>query len=250
MLSWIFESSWPGLYLTIIWFLFITSLWAMFELENSQLFCSAPVVMKLQDGQMVISLDSAAWIFAAWGFFSSAVVNLMSTFLRPIRKLQQCSSIAVYIEVVALTTYTCLLLRVFPDIKNMDGAAFDWLHFVEWSFTTPILILMMGALGTSTEKGLVNNWPLVSRAMLLDEGMIVTGFASQFFAGPLRWCFLAVSFAFLALLFRAMRCIIAAASTNASSLLEVRVLHMLELFTLITWSGLASCRCRGTRGRG
>ena len=141
-----------------------------------------------------------------------------------------------YIDFVALTTYVSLSFNWFPDITDFDGAKIDWLHFFGWSFTTPAMIFLLGTLGTSMEDKLINNWPLVIRAIVLDECMLALGFASKVLSGHLRWYLLATSFAVFALLCRAIGAIIADGLRSAGSLLDSRVLKALEWITYLTWS--------------
>jgi bacteriorhodopsin len=231
-------SSTPGFYLIFLWLVFVCCLWVMFNAEGSRLagFTASAPKVTVDSKHLLIDRDSVSTIFAAWGFFIATVYNLISVFLRPLKKLQQCTSIVLYIDFVALTTYTILSFNWFPDIQDGNGEIFDWIHYLEWAFTTPAMIFLLGTLGTSMEDKLINNRTLVFRAIFLDECTILLGFTSKLLSGSLRWICLAASFAAFILLCRSIGAIIAHCMRTAGSLLDFRVLRTMEWITYFTWS--------------
>lgn len=191
--------------------------------------------------------DSFPWIFAGIGFLVAAVVNFKSVLLPQNREIRKYIYILLYIDCVALSTYCGQILGGLPPMKNQDGENFDWVHFIEWTFTTPAMIFMLNISVVSKDERHSASWGYVLLGIILDECMLVLGFFSKLFTGYLSWVLLAASFVSFAMLCRTIGAIIEASA--GSSMLKSRSLRTLEWVTYAMWSlfGILQVTRRGCR---
>ena len=174
----------PGFVCILVWLLVFTTLYMFSQgwIIRESRFCDQGSLIHVRKESILSAF--AACIFAVSGF-----MNLSATLLQSAQKKRQCASFVFFIEVVACATNLCLFYKVFPDLKNVDGEAFDWLHLFQWSFTTPTMLVILSGLGTSMEEQLVMDWQLTSHAIMVDELLLVFGFLSMYNTGYLRALF-------------------------------------------------------------
>ncbi len=174
--------------------------------------------------------------FAACVFFVSALMNLSATLMQSSKKKKQCASLVFFVELVSCVTYTSLFFKIFPDLHNVDGGAFDWIHLFQWGFTTPAMLIVLSGLGSSLDEQYITNWPLTCRAVAIVEVVLLCGLCSLIFTGPPRFFFLFCALSGYVLLCRAIGEIMQYAIENAGTALEVQTLVVLRWASHILWS--------------
>ena len=185
---------------------------------------------------MEVNKESIINAFATVIFAVSGLMNLSATVLQRTLKKRQCASVVLFIEIVAFSTNLLQLLRAFPVVNNVEGRPFDWYHFLQWSFTTPAMLLILSSLGTSMEEQFVVDWPLTLRAILYDELMLLSGLLAMYFTGQLRIiCFIVACCCFIklcALIGNIIHLCIESSGTAG----EVQTLVVLKWVTYALWS--------------
>eukprot|EP00291_Cryptomonas_curvata_P020402 CAMPEP_0172176998 /NCGR_PEP_ID=MMETSP1050-20130122/15166_1 /TAXON_ID=233186 /ORGANISM="Cryptomonas curvata, Strain CCAP979/52" /LENGTH=353 /DNA_ID=CAMNT_0012849417 /DNA_START=486 /DNA_END=1544 /DNA_ORIENTATION=+ len=174
--------------------------------------------------------------FAACIFAVSAFMNLFATLMQSAKKKKQCASLVFFVEVVSCVTYSSLFFKAFPDMRNVDGNPFDWLHLFQWGFTTPAMLIILSGLGSSMEEQYINNWPLTRKAVIIVECVLMCGAASLVYTGPLRFIFLFCAISGYLFLCRTIGEIMHFAIENAGTALEVQTLVVLKWTTYGLWS--------------
>ena len=88
-------------------------------------------------------------------FAVSAFMNLFATLMQSAKKKMQCASLVFFVEVVSCVTYSSFFFKAFPDMRNVDGNPFDWLHLFQRVFTTTAMLINLSGLGSSMEEILI-----------------------------------------------------------------------------------------------
>lgn len=99
-------------------------------------------------------------------------------------------TITFFVAGIAAIAYLAMAMKQgwFPILREGQDMAepFYWARYVDWFFTTPLLLLDLALLAGATKEAIV--WLLG-----LDVMMIATGFFAGVTAGDIRWIWFAVS---------------------------------------------------------
>jgi hypothetical protein len=210
----------PGFFCIAVWSLvfLILYLFSQSWIMRESRFCDHGSLIHVRKESILSAF--AACIFAVSGF-----MNLSATLLQSAQKKRQCASFVFFIEVVACATNLSLFYKVFPDLKNIDGVAFDWLHIFQWSFTTPTMLIILSGLGTSMEEQLVMDWELTRRAIFYDELLLLSGFLAMYYTGAFRVFFFLLAVTFYLKMCQLIGLIVNLCIANSGTASEVHILR-------------------------
>jgi bacteriorhodopsin len=222
----------PGYLLLFLWSILFVSLWICCKswIGEDERFCYS------NDAIVPVKKETLMYGFASCIFAVSAFMNMFATVMQSAKKKKQCASLVFFVEIVSCVTYTSLFFKAFPDLRNVDGKPFDWLHLFQWGFTTPAMLIILSGLGSSMEEQYINNWPLTRKAVIIVECVLMCGIGSLIYTGPLRFVFLFCAISGYIFLCRTIGEIMHFAIENAGTALEVQTLVVLKWTTYGLWS--------------
>jgi bacteriorhodopsin len=222
----------PGYPFIVLWSLLFGGLWFWCRtwIGDDSRYCYS------NEAVVSVKKETMMYGFAACIFAISAIMNLFATLMQSAKKKKQCASLVFFVEIVSCATYTSLFFKAFPDLYNMDGKPFDWLHLFQWGFTTPAMLIVLSGLGSSMEEEYINNWPLTCKAVLILEVVLMFGVGSLIYTGVFRFAFLFCAISGYILLCRTIGEIMQSAIENAGTALEVQTLMVLKWTTYGLWS--------------
>ena len=222
----------PGYILFFIWSILFGLLWFVCNVavRDETRFCYA------NEAIVSVRKETMMYGFAAIIFAMSAMMNMFATVMQSAKKKKQCASLVFFVEVVSCATYSSLFFKAFPDLKNMDGKPFDWIHLFQWGFTTPAMLIILSALGSSLDEQYINNWPLTRKAVVIVEVVLMFGVGSLIYTGIRRFVFLFFAVSGYILLCRTIGEIMHFAIENAGTAMEVQTLVVLKWTTYVLWS--------------
>jgi hypothetical protein len=223
----------PGYILLFLWSILFVSLWILCKawIGEDTRYCYS------NEAVLPVKKETIMYGFAACIFAVSAFMNLFATLMQSAKKKKQCASLVFFVEVVSCVTYSSLFFKAFPDLRNIDGNPFDWLHLFQWGFTTPAMLIILSGLGSSMEEQYISNWPLTRKAVIIVECVLMCGVASLIYTGPLRFMFLFFAISGYIFLCKTIGEIMQFAIENAGTALEVQTLVVLKWTTYGLWSG-------------
>ena len=235
----------PGYIMLVLWSILFVSLWLLCKswIGEDTRYCYS------NEAVVPVKKETIMYGFAACIFAVSAFMNLFATLMQSAKKKKQCASLVFFVEVVSCITYSSLFFKAFPDMRNVDGNPFDWLHLFQWGFTTPAMLIILSGLGSSMEEQYINNWPLTRKAVIIVECVLMCGVASLIYTGPLRFIFLFCAISGYLFLCRTIGEIMYFAIENAGTALEVQTLVVLKWTTYGLWSvfGILQSLVRASR---
>jgi bacteriorhodopsin len=162
-------------------------------------------------------------------FGINGCLQLSATMFQRLPKKRQLNSLVLFINFVPFVTYVCSLVDLFPRFRNAKGLPAEYLHIFQWMFTTPTMIIIISALGTSMRKSLVFNWRMTLQCILWDEFMLINGLIISFVPDPYHWIFFCLSnFGFCNTIY-CIHKIVHYACKNAGTSFEVNSIKALEV---------------------
>ena len=153
-------------------------------------------------------------------------------------------TITFFVAGIAAVAYLAMALKQgwFPILREGQEMAepFYWARYVDWFFTTPLLLLDLALLAGATKEAIV--WLLV-----LDVMMIATGFFAGITAGDIRYVwFIVSSLFFIWLLWVLLAEVVKAANQRAP---EVRSKFIqLAVLLAVVWTIYPILWLLGTEG--
>ncbi len=84
-------------------------------------------------------------------------------------------SLVMFIQLCALVTYLSHIYAWIGPISDPSGKEIQIIRWLEWMSTTPVMLLVIAAVGNSMRSSLVKSWPDTLKMLLLDEIMLVLG---------------------------------------------------------------------------
>ena len=147
---------------------------------SNQKFCSPNKTIEVRSDTIIFAVASSV-------FGICVMMSLASSILQISLKKRQLASMVFFIETVAFTTNISQYLQIFPDMRDHDGKPFDWLHYVQWFFTTSTMLVTLSSFGTDENSHLVYDWTSTRSALLSDWMVLLTGFGSSCVVRVLLW---------------------------------------------------------------
>jgi bacteriorhodopsin len=162
-------------------------------------------------------------------FGINGCLQMSSTFFQRLEKKRQLNSLVLFINLVPFVTNICSITNKFPEFKAADGRPVEYLHVVQWMFTTPCMIMILSSLGTSMRKSLVFSWKVTLKAIMWDEIMLITGIISFFSPHPFHWIFHIISMLSFGMLLWHIHGIVQYAVKNSGTTFEAYSITVLEV---------------------
>jgi bacteriorhodopsin len=138
--------------------------------------------------------------------------------------------ILLYVNSIACATYVILSTGLELPIRDVHGNPVDLVRYLEWIFTCPSLILMIGTITESPKAR-------VQKIVTADVTMVLLGFVSNFdFPGSIAFSALS-SLLFCFVIYEIDHMFSTALDPDADSLLESSTIWRVRIFTWLGWSG-------------
>eukprot|EP00281_Chroomonas_sp_CCMP1168_P018727 CAMPEP_0206225008 /NCGR_PEP_ID=MMETSP0047_2-20121206/7326_1 /ASSEMBLY_ACC=CAM_ASM_000192 /TAXON_ID=195065 /ORGANISM="Chroomonas mesostigmatica_cf, Strain CCMP1168" /LENGTH=765 /DNA_ID=CAMNT_0053647995 /DNA_START=27 /DNA_END=2321 /DNA_ORIENTATION=- len=169
-------------------------------------------------------------------FGINGLLQLSSTMFQRLQKKRQLNSLILFINLVPFMTNLASINRVFPEFRAYDGRPFEYLHILQWMFTTPCMIIVLSSLGTSMRKSLVFSWSVTLNTIMWQETLLTLGLISYVMPKPWDWVPYFMSVACFIKTMWEIHKIVAYALVNSGTSFEARSIKILELLTWVLWS--------------
>jgi len=229
----------PSTILLPVWAFVFTSLF----LATKYLFKNYQIHVMVPERTHTLSATKLVEAIAVSLFGINGCLQLSATMFQRLPKKRQLNSLVLFINFVPFVTYVCSLVDLFPSFRNAKGLPAEYLHIFQWMFTTPTMIIIISALGTSMRKSLVFNWRMTLQCILWDEFMLINGLFISFVPDPYHWVFFGLAvFGFCNTIY-CIHKIVHYACKNAGTSFEVNSIKALETITWVLWSVFPLLEC-------
>eukprot|EP00960_Hanusia_phi_P005960 172304-Hanusia_phi.AAC.3 len=118
-------------------------------------------------------------ILAVFLFGICILMDLSGMLFQISAKKRTLNSLVLFINLVACTVYLSYVSGLFPILHDMEGRQMFIERYFQWMNTTPCMLFVLHALGSSMEKELVISFSSLFRVLISDELMILTGAAAE-----------------------------------------------------------------------
>jgi bacteriorhodopsin len=173
-------------------------------------------------------------------FGINGCLQMSSTFFQRLEKKRQLNSLVLFINLVPFVTNICSITNKFPEFSSWDGRPVEYLHVIQWMFTTPCMIMILSSLGTSMRKSLVFSWKVTLTAIMWDEIMLTTGIISFFAPAPYDWIFRSIAVMSFGMLMWHIHGIVQYAVKNSGTTFEAYSITVLEVRSSLSCRVLSS----------
>jgi bacteriorhodopsin len=172
--------------------------------------------------------DAVLWITALIMIIGSLIFTFRSFTARA--EVKHYFYASALIPLIAATLYT--LMASGYGTLNQNGHLFFFGRYIDWVFTTPLLLLDLGLV--ALPKNFPGRLSLIATMMGADVYMIVTGFVATAIRSDFRWAFYGASCAgFLAVLYFILVRLTPEAARRRD---DVRQLYrMLSMTLIVLW---------------
>lgn len=145
-------------------------------------------------------------------------------------------SLVMFIQLVAGFTYLSHIYGWIGPISDPSGKEIQITRWIEWMSTTPMMLLVISAVGNSMRTSLVESWPETVKMLLWDELMLVFGLLHSISNNaPWGMACLILAMGFFVLVYQCIHAIVAKSIASAATTYEIFSMRGLEWFTYVLW---------------
>jgi len=132
-------------------------------------------------------------------------------------------SLVMFIQLCALITYLSHIYGWIGPISDPGGKEIQITRWLEWMSTTPVMLLVIAAVGNSMRTSLVQSWADTFKMLVLDEIMLLFGLLHSISNNaPWGICCLGLAIVCFIFVFQFIRKVMATSVANAATTYEVR----------------------------
>ena len=161
----------PGLFLFFLWLMVYGVL--VYVLRSYSSACAN--VQTDESEYYTMKKTMFVKILAVFLFSICILMDLSGMLFQISAKKRTLNSLVLFINLVACTVYLSYVTGVLPVLHDLEGRQMFIERYFQWMNTTPCMLFVLHALGSSMEKELVISFSSLFRVLISDELMILTG---------------------------------------------------------------------------